>query len=359
MFVSTLQLHPHVFPNVIPVYLSCDNINTRGSVLAKEDLLGVIAHELIGRDILDRRQWETVGIKQSEPLQAIITALRKANKRVFLLLDEIDQLYRVSRPKAATMTPNDALLIDSCHRTLNALAEFGNSPLGTVGVFLCGSSTLCPFLIKLCASKLLSREFPMVVSAPSLNARKFRQLSLNTPPCVDLDEVKAVLGDGLSTEVARVAAFLAGSNPRALVNVMPKLECPALPAVSDEKLLLLAAGIMRKFYDCNRDLLDSLTDDGFPCPRLVMQSNWEEKFRPLEWEDVMLDSTFEGGGRAFKRAIALYFLVDAGYISVHGDLIYPGSLMLVYHHMSCDGRAGYGKTVWEKRVRVLNANVNV
>jgi len=86
--------------------------------------------------------------------------LNEQQKKLFLIVDELDELYRKS--------PSLAL-----ENTLDELQGLGNKTTGTIAVVLCGSSLMLPALISRTTTDMMMKEFPMLKHAPDLNIHKY------------------------------------------------------------------------------------------------------------------------------------------------------------------------------------------
>ena len=95
-------------------------------------------------------------------------SLHAANKKLFLIVDELDQLYRC-KPDAAGIY----------YTILDELKYYGNSLAGNVAVVASSSLTSLEMLIEKNAVVALQDEFPLLPGATSLKGSKY---TTNRPP---------------------------------------------------------------------------------------------------------------------------------------------------------------------------------
>jgi Cdc6-like AAA superfamily ATPase len=95
-----------VFPNVIPIYVTFNEVASTHSPFNTSSLLESVADELTKHYIVADR-------KASNLPQILVNALKQHNKRVLLVVDDIDQLYRVN--------PNDKELFKLAGYSLGTL----------------------------------------------------------------------------------------------------------------------------------------------------------------------------------------------------------------------------------------------
>eukprot|EP01039_Chlorochromonas_danica_P003960 gene3960-4332_t len=141
--------------------------------------------------------------------ERLAKALEIKDKYFFLVVDEIDQLYRESHLNTS--------VYEVARSDLGDLAWLGNQKSGRFAVFLCGSSASCPLLLTCNADK---EEFPLQIGAPNLNGQRYRTLRLLSVSL--LNDVEAMIGllkemgYQSSEELARLMLFQVGLVPRAI-----------------------------------------------------------------------------------------------------------------------------------------------
>ena len=84
------------FPSSIPIYISYLNFRTSGKQLASKTIQDIVAEVLTARGVLTE-DWASV---KNQPV-AIIRALGRSNKQLLVLVDEVDELYRIDSTKDA------------------------------------------------------------------------------------------------------------------------------------------------------------------------------------------------------------------------------------------------------------------
>lgn len=278
-----------VFPKVISVYVSFE-------VPRLEECMVTVARHLVDRGVLGSCTVADA-IRTDNLDDTIIDALHSQDRRLLLVVDEVDQLYRVDHAE----NPQEAY---AAFRTLGSLALLGSVGGAFSAVLLCGSSEALPLLITASATRFarLREEFPAVVGAPDLNETKFSEFRLRAGLPNDLPMARAVCGrirarHGLPHDdrVAKLALFSAGGSPRLLeqgvfsTGAVPPNNFElfsAVPPLSSRSSDLLRA-IMSRLQRENKGMLHSLLDDeGRVDPGLVSTVPWETQLRPVTWEAV-------------------------------------------------------------------------
>lgn len=278
------------FPDVIPVYITFGDKGLRASWLRELDIMEAVAKQLARHGVDVKTDEDT------SPPVAVFEALERQGKKLLLLVDEIDQLYRVS--------PQD-IEFDSARSSLACLAFVGDrGGAGVVSAVLCGSSAICPFLVTANAhAGWMRAEFPLVVGAPNLNGQKYRIWRVSAPLPHDIDSVRDLLsarsGCRATVGEARMAAFVAGGAARDVAKVAEE-QFAAMGL--DTKLLADKETALRKlettggrFYKAlmvalvekNTELVAALTTDGLLDPRRVARTKWESMLSPLAWKDAV------------------------------------------------------------------------
>lgn len=285
-----------LFPGVIPLYVSF----AAGAGLPPcQPLLKVVARELQRERVLEQADLDA---DPTEQLDVIVRALLRANKKLLVLVDGLDQLYRL-QPSSQQA--------DAAVRTLGFLSGLGTQRSGAVGVLLCGSSALCGRLIARQGVAALQADFPLVQRAPSLNATKFCGVSLPGRTCVDLEAHQAVLSQGTgaapSVEDCRLAAFAGWCVPAGT---------PVEPSAAR------AWGAVRsRLVADNEALLRSLVVRGAVSPQRVKAVQWESAFKPVPLGALRPDDA------DFEYSVCR--LLDSGHLSLDAAL-YPGALSQLF-----------------------------
>ena len=200
---------PSAFPSLMPVYLSGQGILQPQHILQA----GHLQYPLAAAAALHHLPFCT--------LKTLPTG-----KRLLLLVDEFDDLYRV--PASHPALERNVLT------TLGLLSALGDRVDGNSSVLLCGSSSATYDLVQ-GDGENLGRAFPLALKGiPDLNSTKFERLRLPVPLCNASAEVEAMLaamagsggwavGHARSTAAARLLTFFVGATPRAVTRaVMPR-----------------------------------------------------------------------------------------------------------------------------------------
>lgn len=167
VFVALIEA---IQPQVIALYVDFKRLSR--SPLEKCSLLPMILDFLRkkrGIDVPPNDEFE-------EPVAPLFKILEEQKRYLFLIVDELDLLYKKNINELA-----------HGHEILEDLVSFGTTRSGRMATFLCGSSAVLGDLIQGKAEIGVIREsFPLVVGAPNLNGSKYRTKRI-TPslPTVD------------------------------------------------------------------------------------------------------------------------------------------------------------------------------
>ena len=344
IFASSIR---NIIPNIIEVYVSFHNIRSMGNELASKSLAEVI------HDRLRYHYYATCAVPEAGPflkplVESIVEMLDKLDVRLQLLVDEVDQMYKV-----------DGKDYPSVVRTLNDLSYFANQPSGRIAVTICGSSALMEDLITTNAPESMRKDFVLLsTGATNLNGNKFiTKRVYSSLPC-DLATVASIAGYGLTEENKpwlRLVAFCTGCTARNVgrilkesdtVNAINDLACPERSLSgggtlnSDENYFLLCA-IMKLLVGKNRKLLKALfaKDSLDATIQQLSHSNWEETFSPLVFEEIQDEWSKLLKKREIDEKIYgnlssnILHLADRNWISYYGVrhsrpyLIYPFTML--------------------------------
>lgn len=266
-------------PNVVAAYVTCTDSST-------EHLLLPVARHLVEIGVIDHLRSVEDAVEQSKLHDLIMEALHSKGKKLLLVVDEMDQLYRC--------VPNDPVTFVAARRSLSSLASLGDRGGSVCAVLLCGSSSVLPLLITANGSRNhgIVSEYPTVRGAPNLNGQKYSVVRVPGGLPSDLDTALAVcrsLGDDCESQ-ARLALFIAGSTPRLLQSAHTSSSLKNVEQAVDSSMSSHAlSGRSRAFYeavmadlrDANADLMKSVLKDGVVSVELVATVPWETKFKPL------------------------------------------------------------------------------
>lgn len=142
-------------------------------------------------------------VPQSPSLEQITSLLVEQDKFVFLVVDEVEMLYRVPADFKA-----QALAV------LNELRVFTHHPSGRYCCLACGSSAALPFLLtKKLSNETILAEYPLIKEAPSLNETKFPVQRLGV----------GLLSDVEIQEIIEAQLMMHGALPKELIEITPNL----------------------------------------------------------------------------------------------------------------------------------------
>lgn len=274
---------------VISLYLSYDELLQTDSVLKTNTVL----------QLIDQRLTEC-GINKSTSTsknmgERLAKALEENDKYFFLVVDEIDQLYRQSRQNVSVYE------VARCN--LGDLAWLGNQKSGRFAVFLCGSSASCPLLVTCNADK---EEFPLQIGAPNLNVQRYRTLRLSVSLMNSMEEMTRLfmeMGYESSEELARLMLFRVGLVPRAVHQHIESLlggetltfqntcsHCHESGLKASNGLAgLFYESLIKKLREKNEKARAMLCDEmtGQLCQYKVGSVKWESAIVPLDYEDIV------------------------------------------------------------------------
>ena len=156
------------FPGLLPVYLSGQGLLMPTHALQRAHLPALLG-----------------AIAAREGLAFDAVTLYSPGKRLLLLVDEFDDLYRAP--------PSEPVLAHNVLATLEALKSLGDRTAGNSSVLLCGSSSSTYRLVQGDVRQWDDR-FPLALGGiPDLNSTKFSRLRIPTSPCNATHEVAGML----------------------------------------------------------------------------------------------------------------------------------------------------------------------
>ena len=273
----------YIIPDVHVLYISFNNILNHGW-LCDNSLTSVIILLLAELGV----HISLVTAKNEKSLnEYLIHFLQTHNMKLMLLIDELDQLYKSTK--------------DSCLVTLHDLAYIGNQASGTMSTIVCGSSSMLEFLITTNAGEIVRLEFPLLnKGAPNLNGTKFltKRVYSNIP--TDLAAVAVVAGMKLDCNTIgwiRIVAFAAGCSARAvgrvifdcneqiLTSLSPDSSLCGSNTLSDKNLSVLREKIIHKCYKKNAAVFDPILNSS-DIVNSIATMRWESNFQPLKFVEV-------------------------------------------------------------------------
>ncbi len=269
--------------NLIVLYVTGEGLalptTNSFQVMNLEDLI-VAAAVARGVDVATRR-----GAALSE-------ALKAAGLFVLVILDEVDELYRVDEAQPRR---------ERVRETLGMLSVLGGGMSGRFGVLLCGSSASTQSLIRADIAHLAD-AFPLVRNGvPDLNGSKFRRCVIKTAPCSASDEAATILAavlrlPRLSADLlpyARLLTFFVGTTPRALL-LAARTPLDDVARITQEVAAVSPSAaafygvLLSRLVNANKGLIEMTRADGEVQFDKIMseECKWEDSVKPLDWRDV-------------------------------------------------------------------------
>lgn len=339
-----VTLSKYVVPGFYAIYVSLNNILIDKD-LSSKTLLTVVVKILrgLGVEIRDMTADEVhTGLH-------LVNVLLEKKIKLLLLIDELDQLYKIKEKVAL--------------ENLHELSFLGNQSTGTVSVIVCGSSAMMEFLITTNASQSIRDEFPLLtMGAPNLNGTKFqtRRVSSNLP--IDLITT-GILAEKHTTSQTinwvRLVAFVAGAGARSvgrvisdagqdgeiLNSISPDANYTGANTLSKEHLARLRTKILKKLYSKNANMFDSIKNAS-NVAAAIATTPWEKggemEFQPLTykevqkiWKGLIRKKIVSEDDRMFLDTSLLH-LADRGWIVIgsvkdsHPTDLFPFSLLQVF-----------------------------
>lgn len=345
-FKTFTYLAPFIRPYVFVSYVSYNSASCVGSRLSSKSLAMILSEELgkCGIEIAADNQSLTYG-------ERLVEALKTADRYLLVLVDELDQLYRVDGSK------NPSALA-----TLSDLAYLGNQPSGRISVLACGSSALMENLITTNCNDQIRADFSLLsTGAINLNCTKYRTKRVYSMLPMDLKAVASIVDKLEGTyednlPYYRLVAYLTGCSARnverfindtdddGLVSGSRSLENSLTGSnnLTNSDISSLRDAIFKALRKKNRALLVTLfgasTCSSADIVRNIALTNWEDLLKPLEYAEVELVwRRLERKKKVYKdnrRDLCYYILhlTDRSWLTLSGvkdskpELIYPSSL---------------------------------
>jgi hypothetical protein len=275
--------------------------------------------------------------------------LTSSKQQMLIVLDEIDQLYRVPRDDAARRRTID--------ETIGALSTLGNAQRGVYGTILCGSSASTYNLIAARQVEKLRDRFPLLRhTATDLNDTKFCRHIVAAADCTDIEQVQEIMAHTRTAapcheddrrSVSSTLAFVAGSVPRTIANTLAARRAASQQQVFSSGLLgrLFSAGykdlsaearvlytfVFKRLLHQNDVLVKTCTDkNGSLRADTISSGAWAPLLKPIDYKQVERAFIDEESVANADFSILIQELADANLIMVRSrpekdDAIWPMS----------------------------------
>ena len=305
-----------VFPDVVSVYVT---YSSEGGALTGVPLFGAIQDAL-----KDELGWTFAPRRKLDHLCApLLTSLADNNRRLFLMVDEIDMLYET--PTADSQATLVAL------GTLKEIASLSAQGSGLVATVLCGSSSIVDSLIRNDAPSTFADKYQLVKSGPTnLNRTKYKSYRINAPLPTDVNAVRTITG--FSVEDARKVCFAVGATARDVETLMlfPDKFSLLTHGNNGSKLLADEIKVFESLRDIllekNKELVSVIKPHGIIDLNVVAKYTWELEYTPVSLTEL---TTFMAPCDASSVSAVLMRLVDRSCVCV--DDVYmsqPGKIYI-------------------------------
>jgi hypothetical protein len=251
-----------LFPNVVPVYISYNKVSTSDMCETRfSELLRGELHK-VGVD-----PDPTVYNKTDSMMTRIFRGLEKANKYAFIVIDELDKLYKTGSGSA-----------DKALQHLDEIRTLGGPTSGRVYTVLCGSSSQIYGLISKKAIHVSTETFPLYPRAQDFNGNKFHSFSVTPTLPNDISTVGTMEKTSDICE-QRFIGYYTGCNARKIDTFSLYSKPP--PSFPTNNPFL--KGLKRRLAQKNSALLKRLHNGGKDAIRTL---DWEVQLQPLNSGEV-------------------------------------------------------------------------
>lgn len=343
-FKTFTKLAKYICPTVFVIYVSYNCVGSEQSRLGSKSLARIIKEELISNNIQVEEN------NQMSLSENVIEALEKANRYLLLLVDELDQLYKLDGSKYS-----------SAEATIHDLAYFGNQPSGMISVLVCGSSALMENLITTNCNDQIRADFPLLTTgAINLNSTKYRAKRVYSTLPIDLKSVESIVGkDGTFEEnisLYRLIAYITGCSARNVERLVKDADDQSLVmgssspencltganTLANDNISRLRDAVLKALVKKNRRLLLNIfgtsTCTSAEIVRNLALEEWEKQLLPLNYPEIeliWLKMIRKKQVRALDQGDLCYYilhLTDCCWLTISGirdskpEKIYPFSL---------------------------------
>ena len=243
------------YPSVISLFVSGEDLEDSTSSFARCSLRDLVFAAAANHGVV-ASTWEQ-----------LVRGLVHSKRQMLIVLDEVDQLYRVAR--------DETVLRSNVRATLGALSYLGSTQCGALGTLLCGSAAATPMLIAARGSHLYGDAFPLLRDGvPDLNDTRYTRHLIEAADCTDIEQVEHILsftrvGSSVHEDdrrkLSHIVAFVAGSVPRTIANTLASRQ-----RVSNESAL--SGGLLARLFALPR----GLSVDAQVLYRCVFQLLWKK-----------------------------------------------------------------------------------
>lgn len=296
---SFVEVSPVLYPKIITIYLSYDQLKATGSLLKELTIAQLVERKLKAWNIIPTNINNNDNNLDDVLLEKIVRSLQENDKYVMLIVNEIDQLYKVSKNSGEKV-------LDTAQTNLYDLVYLGNQESGRFGVFLCGSSASCPLLVTANAG-VRKDQFPLIDGAPNMNGKKYKTRRLPLTLFTDVSAVELILKElgyqHVSQCTARFVTFIVGTAPRDINSLMRQAASTDLDIYSalrnnnhesfiDTGDWMFAKSflhiLLQKLAEKNTAMKAMITvNNVHVSPDRVAREKWETVFKPLQLDEVM------------------------------------------------------------------------
>ena len=284
------ELITRIVPKLIVLHVSFNNIEKSMSALRASSLLDLLIIEIQKHVTLD-----FTNVSKEDQCESMLLQLTSKDYFVQILIDELEQLYRMKGDKG-----NFPIATTNIHD----LSFLANQPSGRISIIVCGSSAVMENLITANANDAIRDEFPLLsTGAINLNGSKFHTCRVYSTLPTDLEAVRSITHSDCKDGEAhiswiRVVAYASGCSARNVRRVLrdkydntsglnPENSVTGGNTLNHDEISIVREKIFKKLYTKNKTLMDFIfKGDVSVIIDRVAYHDWEARLVPLVYDDI-------------------------------------------------------------------------
>jgi len=295
--------------------------------------------EIVRQLSLDQHKHLLGPVAPGDAKDQLTTTLLKDGKFIFVMVDELDEMYRLNKddhPKGSF----------NANQTLGQLSSLGNESSGCYFTIVCGSSASLPLLLQARGDYVDKGKYHLKLVY--VNCNKYPAMVVTNPPPNSLETVRSMInGHRLPTHpdverLIREATFFTGGNARLLTAYLRNTKEYHADTIHredgthDAKLSQdhnqLRDAIYRQLAETHQQDLKEIINDG----KLDITAITDERLRKLA--PITEQETLKLCNKVLPRIDEKRFtqllndLADHGYITLDGENVYPKTMFALAHY---------------------------